>query len=74
MARSTYYYHIAHLLDPDKYEEIKKRIYAIYEHHKGRYNYRRITLQLRNDGVFINHKTVQRLMADMGLKAKVKHV
>lgn len=74
MARSTYYYHIAHLPDPDKYDEIKQRIYAIYEHHKGRYGYRRITLQLRNDGVFINHKTVQRLMADMGLKAKVKHV
>ena len=24
MARSTYYYHIAHLPDPDKYEEINK--------------------------------------------------
>lgn len=74
MARSTYYYHVARLSAPDKYAAIKERIYAIYDHHKGRYGYRRITLQLKNEGVHINHKTVQRLMADMGLKAKVKHV
>ena len=74
MARSTYYYHVARLSAPDKYAAIKERIYAIYEHHKGRYGYRRITIQLKNEGVHINHKTVQRLMADMGLKAKVKHV
>ena len=74
MARSTYYYHVARLSAPDKYAAIKERIYAIYDHHKGRYGYRRITIQLKNEGVHINHKTVQRLMADMGLKAKVKHV
>ena len=74
MARSTFYYHISHLSDPDKYAEIKQRIYAIYQHHKGRYGYRRITIQLKNEGFSVNHKTVQRLMADMGLKAKVKRV
>lgn len=74
MTRSTYYYHIARLSESDKYAATKKRIYAIYEHHKGRYGYRRIALQLRNEGVTINHKTVQRLMAEMGLRAKVKHI
>ena len=59
---------------PDKYDVIKERIYSIYEHHKGRYGYRRVALQLRNEGFPINHKTVQRLMADMGLKAKIKRV
>ena len=72
MARSTFYYHISLLSGPDKYEDIKQRVCIIYKQHKGRYGYRRITLQLRNEGVTINHKTIQRLMADMGLKAKVK--
>ena len=72
MARSTFYYHMSLLSGPDKYEDIRQRICIIYKQHKGRYGYRRITLQLRNEGVTINHKTVQRLMADIGLKAKVK--
>jgi len=72
MARSTFYYHMSLLSEPDKYEDIRQRVCIIYKQHKGRYGYRRITLQLRNEGVTINHKTVQRLMADMGLKAKVK--
>ena len=74
MAKSTFYYHISQLSDPDKYEVVKERIYSIYDHHKGRYGYRRVTLQLRNEGFSVNHKTVQRLMADMGLKAKIKRV
>ena len=60
------------LSGPDKYDDIKQRVCFIYEQNKGRYGYRRITLQLRNEGVTINHKTVQRLMVDMGLKAKIK--
>ncbi len=74
MARSTFYYHVSHMSDADKYEDTKRHLHSIYERHKGRYGYRRITLQLRNDGIVINHKTVQRLMSDMGLKAKVKRV
>ena len=74
MAKSTFYYHISQLSVPDKYDVIKERIYSIYKHHKGRYGYRRVALQLRNEGFSINHKTVQRLMADMGLKAKIKRV
>lgn len=45
---------------------------TLYEHHKGQYGYKRVALQLRDKGFPINHKTVQRLMADMGLKAKIK--
>jgi len=57
---------------PDKYAEVKIRITEIYDKHKGRYGYRRITLELRNFGILINHKTVQRLMRVMGLKSKVR--
>jgi putative transposase len=57
---------------PDKYEEIKELIKCIFEEHQGRYGYRRITLELRNRGIRINHKTVRRLMNEMGLKCLVR--
>jgi putative transposase len=56
----------------DKYADLKSQIKAIYEHHKGRYGYRRITAILLRQGVVINHKTVQRLMGEMGIKSLVR--
>jgi putative transposase len=47
-------------------------IKTIYHEHKGRYGYRRITLEIRNRGYQINHKVVQRLMNNVGLKATVR--
>ena len=61
MARSSYYYHEKRSQETDKYDSIKELIKQIYHHHKGRYGYRRITLDLRNKGIIINHKTVLRL-------------
>ena len=45
---------------------------AIYDFHEGRYGYRRMTDALRKLGERINHKTVQRLMGELGLKSLVK--
>lgn len=70
--RSTYYYWTSRFDQPDKYENMKSVISTIYHDHKGRYGYRRITLELRNQGFLINHKTVQRLMKEMGLKSLVR--
>jgi putative transposase len=72
IARSTYYYWIKQMNRPDKYQEIKELIKGIFEEHQGRYGYRRITLELRNRGIKINHKTVRRLMNEMGLKCLVR--
>ncbi|WP_155925604.1 IS3 family transposase [Bacillus sp. UNC438CL73TsuS30] len=72
IARSTYYYWIKQMNRPDKYQEIKELIKCIFEEHQGRYGYRRITLELRNRGIKINHKTVRRLMNEMGLKCLVR--
>ena len=43
-----------------------------YHENKGRYGYRRIQLALRNKGITINHKTVQRLMKELGLVCRVR--
>lgn len=67
MSRSTFYYHLKRLNKVDKYEEIKKEISSIFGKHKGRYGYRRITLELHNKGFKINHKTVFKLMKMLGL-------
>ena len=72
MARSTYYYHTKRLSEPDGYDGARAAICKIYDHHKGRYGYRRITSQLRNDGMHLNHKTVQKLMVEMNLYGKRK--
>lgn len=56
----------------DKYAGLKSSIKAVYERHKGRYGYRRITAELRQAGQALNHKTVQRLMTDLGLKSLVR--
>ncbi len=70
MARSTFYYHIKRIGKTDGYDDLRARIRKIYDQHKGRYGYRRITIQLRDDGVIVNHKTVRKLMISMSLKAK----
>ena len=72
MARATFYYHTKRLSEPDGYDDARTTIRKIYDHHKGRYGYRRITSQLRNDGIHLNHKTVQKLMVEMSLYGKRK--
>lgn len=52
----------------------KETIKAIYHEHKGRYGYRRVTAEMCNRGIVINHKTVQRLMVEMCLKSRIRKV
>ena len=70
--RSTFYYQLSRLEVPDKYKEIKEQIKSIYHKNKGRYGYRRITLELHNRGFNINHKTVIRLMKELGVQCFVR--
>ena len=72
LSRSTYYYQVKRLSSEDKDVELKEAIQTIYTEHKGRYGYRRIHLELRNQGHEINHKKVQRLMKELNLKAIIR--
>ena len=56
----------------DKYAQAKEEIIAIHHENKGRYGYRRITAVLHNRGMCLNHKTVQRLMKQLGLVCRVR--
>jgi transposase InsO family protein len=72
MARSSFYYYQKQSKTPDKYKSIKALIKSIYHKHKGRYGYRRITDELNNQGIIINHKTILRLMKLLGLKSIIR--
>ena len=72
LARSTYYYHLKQLDQSDKDDQVKAEIQSIYTVHKGNYGYRRMTLELRNRGLVVNHKKVQRLMKVLGLTARIR--
>lgn len=74
MARSTFYYHLNRLNNKDKYYKEKEEIKNIFHEHKGRYGYRRVTVEMRNRGYKINHKTVQKLMISMSLKCQIRKV
>lgn len=71
MARSTFYYHLKRSKQ-DKYTCEKEEIISIYHEHRGRYGYRRITIEMNNRGYIINHKTVLKLMTTCGLKCQVR--
>ncbi len=70
--RSTYYDLVKRLNRPDKDADLKVEIKAIYEEHEGRYGYRRVCDELANRGKRVNHKKVQRIMKELGLKCIVR--
>ncbi len=72
MPRSTFYFYLKKKQQPDKYAELKDVITQIFHENKGRYGYRRITMELSNRGYRINHKTVQKLMKQCNLKCNIR--
>jgi len=56
----------------DKYSLTKETITAICRENRGRYGYRRVTGELHQRGILLNHKTVQRLMKELGLVCRVR--
>lgn len=70
LSHSTYYYHLTKKDKDEKNADLMQLIKAIFYEHKGRYGFRRITLELRNRGHGVNKKKVRRLMDKLGLKGK----
>ena len=68
LAKSVYYYTLSKIDKDDKNKEIIDKIKEIFINNKERYGYRRIMLELRNQGYSVNHKKVYRIMIKLGLK------
>lgn len=58
LAKSVYDYTLSKTDKDDKNKEIIEKIKEIFFQHKERFGYRRITLELRNQGYNVNHKKV----------------
>lgn len=70
VSKSTYFYHISTINKVNEFEEeIKSQVISIFNENKGRYGYRRITLELKNRKFAVNHKRVQRIMKELGLQS-----
>lgn len=72
LPRATFYYHLKRMNCGDKYADEKTEITAIYHENRGRYGYRRITSELSKRNFHLNHKTVQKLMKELGLVCHVR--
>ncbi|MHA7749491.1 IS3 family transposase [Paenibacillus chondroitinus] len=70
--RSTFYYWVKQFDKPDLDADLKLLIQSIFEEHQGRYGYRRIRDELLNRREQVNHKKVQRIMKELGLKSVVR--
>ena len=70
--RSVYYYWVNASFKPDPYLDTKMQIKTIFHAHKGRYGYRRVQTALSSQSCYLNHKTVQKLMAQLGIKSTVR--
>ena len=72
MARSSYYYKEGNDFRKQKEDaDLRDRIEKIVVEHE-RYGYRRVTAQLKREGLKVNHKRVQRVMQQEGLICKIK--
>lgn len=72
MARSSYYYlGNGDLLDQKEDADLRDKIEEIVVEHP-RYGYRRVTAQLRREGMIVNHKRILRIMQEESLICNIK--
>jgi len=64
----TGFYRNLRAQDPcDEEMELRSEIQRVALEHQGRYGYRRMTAELRRQGMLVNHKRVARLMREDSL-------
>jgi putative transposase len=68
LPEATYHYHVNQLRKEDPDKELKEEMKRIFAEHKESYGYRRVHAELRANGYEVNHKKVQRLMNELGLR------
>jgi len=71
MSKSTYYYELSRKdAVAERNEKLLDEIKEIFANNHGRYGVRRVCGELTNRGYTVNHKRVQRMMKEAGLKGK----
>lgn len=67
LARSSYFYHRAHLQGPDKYAAARLAISDVFELNHRCYGYRRVRASLRRQHICLSESVVRRLMRQESL-------
>ncbi|WP_142386509.1 IS3 family transposase [Bacillus sp. Marseille-P3661] len=65
---STYHYQIKAMQKENPKQDLEDCIQSIFDENDSNYGYRRVQLELKNRGIKVNHKAVQRIMGKLGLK------
>jgi putative transposase len=69
VSRASFYRSSRQTISPEEEMEARSVIQSIVLEHRRRYGYRRVTAELRNRGIVINHKRVARIMREDNLLA-----
>ncbi len=69
VSRSGYYRELAEQAPDEEAQLVRAAIQEIVLHHRQRYGYRRVTAELRRQGLAVNHKRVVRMMREDNLLA-----
>ena len=64
VSRAGFYRYLKGRAATDEEMEVRSAIQEIAMEHRRRYGYRRITAELRERGMLVNHKRVLRIMAE----------
>lgn len=71
LSKSSYFYQHTAMAREDKYAQVRPRLHAIFKQNYSSYGYRRMTGELRDEGIRLSEKVVRRLMAEEGLYVTV---
>ena len=69
VSRAGYYRSLAERVPKEENMEVRSAIQRIALEHRRRYGYRRVTAELRRQGMLVNHKRVARMMREDDLLA-----
>ncbi|WP_420800462.1 IS3 family transposase [Paenibacillus piscarius] len=72
VSKSSYYAYLKRRGN-DRDAEAKQQIRRAYRRYEGKYGYRQLQLFLwQDDGIWMNHKKILRLMQELGLQARIR--
>lgn len=71
LSKSSYFYQRDAIAKGDKYEAVRPRLRIIFKQNYERYGYRRIKMELDDEGIHLSEKVIRRLMVEEGLEVTV---
>ena len=71
LSKSSYFYQRDAIAKGDKYGAVRPRLRVIFKQNYESYGYRRIKMELDDEGIHLSEKVIRRLMAEEGLEVTI---